>query len=165
MKKFISLFILICLICFSCSGSSDETEFSFQNNDVESEYKLFDLLDEYPSLKNIFENMDENEFNIKLSFLINPNIENIKEILPLMSELTSNDNKIINDIFIDFMVNTLSTIYIYRFFIFTVIVLCETLIILISYFSNCNMDSSSARLLALPNISRSNLALLLSTCL
>ena len=101
MKKFISLFILICLICFSCSGSSDETEFSFQNNDVESEYKLFDLLDEYPSLKNIFENMDENEFNIKLSFLINPNIENIKEILPLMSELTSNDNKIINDLILN----------------------------------------------------------------
>ncbi len=87
-KKFYYLTLIIILLFFSCSG--DNSELAFQNNDIEPEYRFFNLLEDYPALDSSFNNLDSHEFNQKLSKPVNKNIYEAKSVLALTSSLLNN---------------------------------------------------------------------------
>jgi len=81
MRKYVIIFIMITL--FGCSGNSN---FFTQRNDPEPEYRLFDLLDDYPALYDAVSKIDQHTFNILLADSVNANVEAVREILPPTAE-------------------------------------------------------------------------------
>jgi hypothetical protein len=73
--------IILCIFVALLGCSSNSTFFS-QSNDPEPEYRLFDLLDEYPALYDAVSKLDQHTFNIMLADAVNANVSAVKEILP-----------------------------------------------------------------------------------
>lgn len=82
------IFISLLLI-FSVTCSDDE--FTFQNNDEDPEYSLFTLLDDYPALKDLFKNVDQNEFNHRLADFSDDNIDILPGILAKTDRLIGSE--------------------------------------------------------------------------
>ena len=82
--------VVVILILFLFSCSSDNGSADFQVNDVEPEYRLFSLLDDHPALKSAFDNLDSDEFNRQLATVVNPNPDIIKDVVYKVSDLIKN---------------------------------------------------------------------------
>jgi len=83
--KKIKKYFILCMIVmiFGCSGNSN---FFTQRNDPEPEYRLFDLLDDYPALYDAVSKIDQHTFNILLADSVNANVSAVRDILPPTAE-------------------------------------------------------------------------------
>lgn len=93
-KTYIVLLLAGSLSLWGCSGSTIDY---FQVNDALPSYELFSLLDDYPSLKEPFSNLDPVEFNDRMSAPINQDISLAKEVLGLTVGLLTHPQNPITD--------------------------------------------------------------------
>ena len=66
-KSRIRLILSACALCAIFLVSCSEQEYKFQTNYDDPEFRMFDLLDDYPALKDAFSGIDQHEFNVKMS--------------------------------------------------------------------------------------------------
>ncbi|MDY6935978.1 MAG: hypothetical protein SVZ03_17390 [Spirochaetota bacterium] len=86
MKKLIA-FLSVPLLLFCNISCSNEDLNYFQNNDPEPEFKLFNLLDDWPALRSMFNPLDQRTFNRLLSDSINDKLKETKGILNVVDDL------------------------------------------------------------------------------
>ncbi|MCX7679988.1 MAG: hypothetical protein N2316_12345, partial [Spirochaetes bacterium] len=86
--------VLAAVLCVGCSKADIDY---FQINDALPSYELFSLLDDYPSLKEPFSNLDPVEFNQRMSEPINENVSLAKEILAVTVTLLEHPQHPITD--------------------------------------------------------------------
>ena len=94
MRTLVYLLSILVLLFFSFSCSEDELSY-FQANDLERDYKLFDVLDDYPALKSAFENLDQDEFNDFLSEGINKNLSEARDVFYQIDDLVDEKTNIL----------------------------------------------------------------------
>jgi hypothetical protein len=88
MKYFSNLFSVISLsLIIALAGCSGAALNEFQNNDAPHSYELFSLLDDYPSLKEPFSNLDQTEFNSRMAAPVNRDVDLSKVALGLTADL------------------------------------------------------------------------------
>ena len=85
------VFFIIIIFIFFISCSKHDLN-NFQNHELNPDYTLFGLLDEFPALKSAFQNLDQTRFNRKLSEPLNKNIEASEDIIALLPDLLSSVN-------------------------------------------------------------------------
>ena len=79
----ILLLFLVSLIFISCE---DDKEYNFEVTS-EPEFRLFEMLDEYPALKSSLSDIDQHKFNVLMADTVNANIEESKVLLSLFPEI------------------------------------------------------------------------------
>ncbi len=83
--KELRVIILACILFFA--GCSNDNEYAFQQNDPDPSVRLFEVLDETPALKSLFTGLDQHEFNVKLSRLMNEDPRLFAELMRRMAEM------------------------------------------------------------------------------
>ncbi|MDY6932743.1 MAG: hypothetical protein SVZ03_00810 [Spirochaetota bacterium] len=100
MKSLTGLFritSLTVLLIFAISCSNDDIS-NFQQNDPEPEFKLFNILDNYPALRSAFNSVDQRRFNSLLAMAVNANLQETNDILPLVDDLMNNPGHPVTDL-------------------------------------------------------------------
>ncbi|MDY6934456.1 MAG: hypothetical protein SVZ03_09575 [Spirochaetota bacterium] len=91
---FMIFFLPMILSFFFCSA--DDLTY-FQNNDPDPEFKLFNILDDYPALRSAFNPIDQRRFNRLLSNSINNKLIETKDILFLTQDLFDDPDHPVTD--------------------------------------------------------------------
>ncbi|MDY6932990.1 MAG: hypothetical protein SVZ03_02050 [Spirochaetota bacterium] len=99
MKKcllFIPLVLLLFIIFVSCSN---EDLPYFQKNDPEPEFRLFNLLDDWPALRSMFNPIDQRTFNKLLAESLDDYLNETKDVVYLVDDLlTSKEHPVADTI-------------------------------------------------------------------
>ena len=90
MKNIVIIITIMVLSLTFITCSKDDLSF-FQKNDLEPEFRLFNLLDDFPALKDAFNNLDQGRFNTLLSKSINSNISDAAMVLGRVKRLIGDD--------------------------------------------------------------------------
>jgi hypothetical protein len=80
----IIFFFLFILIFTSCS---DNELNDFEKVEPEPDFKIFEMLDSYPNLKDSLSNIDQHEVNLLLADAVNNNVEEAKVLFSIFPEI------------------------------------------------------------------------------
>ncbi|MDY6932992.1 MAG: hypothetical protein SVZ03_02060, partial [Spirochaetota bacterium] len=98
MKKYLT-FLLASLLLVSLTFCSSEDLSYFQKNDPEPEFKLFNLLDDWPALRSMFNPIDQRTFNKLLAESLDDYLRETKDVVYLVDDLlTSKEHPVADTI-------------------------------------------------------------------
>ena len=98
MKRY-SAFLCTTLLLFSFVFCSSEDLSYFQKNDPEPEFKLFNLLDDWPALRSMFNPIDQRTFNKLLAESLDDYLSETKNVVYLVDDLlTSKEHPVADTI-------------------------------------------------------------------
>ena len=93
MKKF----IFFCFLAFFFLSCSENKLNDFEQVEKEPDFKLFEILDNYPALKGSLSNMNEHEVNLLLAEAVNKNVKEAKILFSLFPQTVEYIVKLIAD--------------------------------------------------------------------
>ncbi len=84
-RKVLGSLLIACVVLIA--GCSNDNDYVFQKNNPDPSVKLWEVLDETPAMKSLFSNLNQHEFNLRLSRLVNSNPRLMAELMRRNAEI------------------------------------------------------------------------------